>query len=87
MIDADENSAKFEFVVQECLNSGTIDFLVSGDLTKFFDVLTHPRWGEFMNPTKRFPNMKVADLADDYVVWSDGTQPCAACRCGCNKEK
>merc|ERR1719229_114092 len=71
VIGADKNPEKFEFVVQECLHSGTLDFLVCGELKDFFPVLTSPRYNEFLNPTKRFHNLKLSEFESDQVVWSD----------------
>ena len=42
-INADKNPEKFELVVQECLNSGTVQFIVCGNLEELWPVLTSPR--------------------------------------------
>ena len=70
MIGADKNPRKAEFVVQECLNSGTRDFLICGDLIDFFEVLTSPRYARYINPTVRFPNLKLIETCSDLVAWS-----------------
>ena len=68
VIRADKNPRKAEFVVQECLNSGTRDFWINGDLADFYEVLTSPRYARFINPTVRFPNWKLLDM-DDGLTW------------------
>ena len=83
VINADKNPGKAEFVVQECLNDGTRDFLISGDLTQFFHVLTSPRYAEYINPTTKFPKLKLSQIDTDYVVWAYESDICAACKCGC----
>ena len=86
MIILDNSPGKAEFVVQECLNSGTRDFLiVFGDITQFFDVLTSPRYAEYINPTTRFPKLKVSEIDSEYVRWeyeSDVVQHASAVGCG-----
>ena len=90
VIILDNSPGKAEFVVQECLNSGTRDFLiVFGDITQFFDVLTSPRYAEYINPTTRFPKLKVSEIDSDseyqYVRWeyeSDVVQHASAVGCG-----
>ena len=64
---------KAEFVVQECLNSGTRDFVMFGSegLPEFFDILTSPRYVRYINPTTRFPNLKLIEVHNDGVVWMD----------------
>ena len=71
VIWADKNPRKAEFVVQECLNSGTRDFMIVGDLPDFFEVLSSPRYARYINPTARFPNMKLLELDETLVMWSD----------------
>ena len=71
VIGADKNPSKAEFVVQKCLNSGTRDFLICGDLADFFAVLTSPRYARYIDPTTRFPNLKLCDMDSDHVSWID----------------
>ena len=69
---ADKNPGKAEFVVQECLNSGTREFTIIGDLADYYDVLTSPRYAEYINPTMRFPNLKLSISGyDDDLKWID----------------
>ena len=68
LIEAAKNPRRAEFVVQECLNSGTKKFEIFGNMDDFYPVLTSPRYAEFINPTKRFPNLKVSKpVGDDGV--------------------
>ena len=69
VINADKNPRKAEFVVQECLHSGTRDFLIVGDLADFYEVLTSPRYARFINPTARLPNWKLLDMDDSHISW------------------
>merc|ERR1712037_901432 len=81
MINADKNPGKAEFVVQECLNSDTMDFHLYGDVAGFFDVLTSPRYAEFINPTARFPYLKLEEKGSDHIFWSDVRYHIAECKC------
>ena len=69
VINADKNAEKVEFVVQECLNDETHEFLVSGDLAEFFPVMNSPRCAEFINPTSKFHNLRLDKVRPDYVSW------------------
>ena len=62
---------KVEYVVQKCLNPGTREFLLcSEDNDDVYDLLTCPRYAEFINPAKRFPNLKLVRPVDyDCLQW------------------
>ena len=66
---------KAEFVVQECLNSGTREFYMDfmDNLEMLYDLLTCSRYADFINPTKRFPNLKLVRPMDSDMElhWSD----------------
>ena len=81
---ADKNPEKFEFVVQECLHSGTSDFSVFGELADFYDILTSPRYNEFMDPNKKIHNLKLDmfDATSNYISWINvGHSSQDACKC------
>ena len=60
-ISAAKNPRRAEFVVQECLNSGTKTFVLFGEnLDELYPVLTSPRYAEYINPSKRFPKLKIS---------------------------
>ena len=65
MISAEKNPIRAEFVVQECLNKGTRTFVMYGEFAEFYPVLTSPRFDRYINPTKRFPNLKLAPIDPD----------------------
>ena len=67
-IAAAKNPRRAEFVVQECLNSGTKTFVLTGeDLDELYPVLTSPRYAEYINPSKRFPKLKISKpVGHDY---------------------
>ena len=61
---------KVEFVVQECLNPGTWLFGLCFQEGDVYDLLTCPRYAEFINPAKRFPNLKLVRPVDyDCLQW------------------
>ena len=60
-IHADKNPEKLEFVVQNCLNSDTWYFGVFD----FVPGMNSPRCTEFINPTSKFPRLKLEEVADD----------------------
>ena len=65
---------KVEFVVQNCLNGGTRDLEIFGDLAEFLPVLTSPRYAGYINPTTRFPNLKLSGVVGPhYIQWTDDT--------------
>ena len=70
VIRADGDPRRAEFVVQKCLNSGTRAFYMHGNLDDYFDVLTCPRYAEHINPTKRFPNLKLwRPVESNFICW------------------
>ena len=76
VIGAAKNPRRAEFVVQECLNSGTKKFVMCGNMDDLYPVLTSPRYAEYINPTKRFPNLKISKpVGDDSkgfdLAWYD----------------
>ena len=79
VIGAKKNPRRAEFIVQKCLNSGTKTFLVYGNFAELYPVLTSPRFDRYINPTKRFPSLKLSpidshpdDYDDDLVIeWID----------------
>ena len=75
LIEAAKNPRRAEFVVQECLNSGTKTFEMWGYLDVFYPVLTSPRYADFINPSKRFPKLKLKIFkpvgGDDCLEWVD----------------
>ena len=77
VIGAAKNPRRAEFVVQKCLNSGTKTFVMCGEnLDDLYPVLTSPRYAEYINPTKRFPNLKISKpVGDDSkgfdLAWYD----------------
>ena len=75
VIAADGDPGKAEFVVQECLNSDTRGFLMYGTLDDFFPVLTSPRYAEYINPTARFPNLKLSEVNHtmERIKWTDSS--------------
>ena len=65
---------KVEFVVQKCLNPGTRLFALCFPNSDVYDLLTCPRYAEFINPSKRFPNLKLKRPIDNNCLdwrWSD----------------
>ena len=77
-IKAAKNPRRAEFIVQECLNSGTHTFVMCAEnLDDLYPVLTSPRYAEYINPTKRFPNLKISKpVGDDEsigfeIAWYD----------------
>ena len=64
-IEAAKNPRRAEFVVQECLNSGTKKFVMCGNLDDLYPVLTSPRYAEYINPSKRFPKLKISKPVGD----------------------
>ena len=69
---------KIEFVVQQCLNPGTREFFLCYEgenmCDLLYDLLTCPRYAEFINPSKRFPNLKLKRPIDNNCLdwrWSD----------------
>ena len=76
-IEAAKNPRRAEFVVQECLNSGTKKFVICGNLDDLYPVLTSPRYAEYINPSKKFPNLKISkpvgydDSIGFYLAWYD----------------
>ena len=48
-----------EFVVQKCLNPGTREFVLFFFGSDVYDLLACPRYAEFINPAKRFPNLEL----------------------------
>ena len=68
---------KVEFIVQKCLNPGTREFVLAypQDSDEAYDLLTCPRYDEFINPAKRFPNLKLVRPIIDFNClewrWSD----------------
>ena len=65
---------QIEFVVQECLNPGTRLFVLRFPNDEVYDLLTCPRYAEFINPAKRFPNLKLVrpvDMECLHWCWSD----------------
>ena len=72
MISAMKNPRRAEFVVQECLNSRTKKFVMLGDFAEFYPVLTSPRFDRYINPTKRYPNLKLSPIdSDEYLGEND----------------
>ena len=71
VINADKSPEKVEFVVQECLNNDTEEFLVSGDLAEFFPVMNSPRYAQYINPTIKFHNLRLDKIRPDYISWMD----------------
>ena len=74
VIVADGDPRRAEFVVQECLNSGTKGFHLLGSLADLYPILTSPRYAEYINPTTRFPNLKLIVKGDKYfspsqLIW------------------
>merc|ERR1712039_578691 len=66
---------KIEFVVQRCLNPGTREFILCYEgrnkCDLLYDLLTCPRYAEFINPTKRFPNLRLArPIINNCLYWS-----------------
>ena len=95
-IGADKNPRKAEFVVQECLNRGTRVFSMFGTVAEFLPVLTSPRYAEYINPTTRFPNLKLSGRSEpdttDFIEWidnssSDDSGGCCGCCGGDVKEE
>ena len=76
-ISAAKNPRRAEFIVQECLNSGTHTFVMCAEnLDDLYPVLTSPRYAEYINPTKRYPNLKISKpVGDDSkgfeLAWYD----------------
>ena len=65
-ITAGGDPEKVEFVVQECLNSRIRSFTLHGSVADVYPVLTSPRYAEYINPTTRFPNLKLRGKGDKY---------------------
>ena len=77
-IGAKKNPRRAEFVVQECLNSRTKIFVMVGmvgSFAEFYPVLTSPRFDRYINPTKRFPNLKLLTIDQgnykNNIMWVD----------------
>jgi len=47
-----------EFVVQQCLHSGTYWFEIEGNLQALYPILTNPRYAHYIDPTARHPHLK-----------------------------
>merc|ERR1712154_555960 len=67
---------KIEFVVQQCLNQGTREFFLCYEgenmCDLLYDLLTCPRYAEFINPTKKFPNLILTrPIQHDCLYWTD----------------
>ena len=63
---------KIEFIVQKCLNPGTREFVLAypQDSDEVYDLLTCPRYAEFINPAKRFANLKLVRPIDfNFLEW------------------
>ena len=78
VIGAQKNPRRAEFVVQECLNSRTKIFVMVGmvgSFAEFYPVLTSPRFDRYINPTKRFPNLKLLTIDQgnyrNNIMWVD----------------
>ena len=70
VIRAANNPRKAEFVVQECLNSGTREFSVYGRPRPPY---VSPRYAGYPNPTTRFPNLKLSFVGSHSIEWIDGS--------------
>ena len=71
VITAGGDPRKAEFVVQECLNSGTRSFHMVGSLHDLYPILTSPRYAEYINPTTRLPHLKLMVKGDKYFCAGD----------------
>ena len=62
-----------EFVVQQCLHSGTHWFEIEGNLQALYPILSNPRYAQYINPTARHPHLKRdLDVDENYGLnWVD----------------
>ena len=68
MIGADKNPGKADFVVQECLNSGTRALTIFGQPRPPY---VSPRYAGYVNPTTRLLNLKLSVVGTRAIQWID----------------